>query len=300
MLDPVDLQYAPESTALKINQTGTKMQMRQTRLTRTAAVLMALATVFGLGALFAATPASAVARTYNVNGTFTYAFGEITAIGSFTFDPDSCTSNPCPNAYSNVSFTFTPDFADPNYPVTLTSPRSDSTDQALILEQGSVMTFTLSFDAPVAPSPVPVINTAATSLVTEGGPEDSESFDPVTVDPLPTPTPTPTPTPSPTAALTVESRAANKKLPKAGKATVVHSAGVSPSSAGGIRSIRVSCNSRARGDIKYCRYSKNLGTGKVTVTTLGKAKLTVKVTIKTKSTSPSYQAQTWSQTWKTK
>ena len=96
-----------------------------------------------------------------------------------------------------------------------------------------------------------------------------------------------------------------KTLPRAGKTTVVKSAKVVPSSAGSLKSITVSCKSSsgrmaARGDVRYCSYTKSLKTGKVKVTTYGSKNIKVKVTIVSKPSVAGGEVLRWTKSWSVK
>lgn len=104
--------------------------------------------------------------------------------------------------------------------------------------------------------------------------------------------------------LVVAAAPASKKLPVRTRTVVVSSAEVEPSDVGRVRSIAVSCRPASsrqagRGDVRYCRYTKNLRTGRVTVTPLRRG-IKVKVTIRSKSTADSYTPQVWKRTWRSR
>ena len=96
-----------------------------------------------------------------------------------------------------------------------------------------------------------------------------------------------------------------KKLPRSGTTTVVRSAKVTPSSAGSLRSIKVTCKSSngrvaPRGDVRYCSHTKNLNTGKVKVTTYGSKNVRVKVTIVSEPSTQGGETLRWKQSWAVK
>ncbi|MGA9146844.1 MAG: hypothetical protein WBZ04_04730, partial [Candidatus Nanopelagicales bacterium] len=96
-----------------------------------------------------------------------------------------------------------------------------------------------------------------------------------------------------------------KTLPRTGTTTVVKSAKITPSSAGSLKSITVSCKSTSnraatRGDVQYCSYTKSLKTGKVKVTTYGSKTIKVKVKIVTKPAAAGGEVLRWTKSWSVK
>lgn len=139
------------------------------------------------------------------------------------------------------------------------------------------------------------ISNVPAAVVTEG-----VAFNWTLTDPPPTPPTPPTP-PVANGEHVVTAASTSTKLKAGKKKTVVSSAYVTPSSAGSLKSISVTCRPKskslaARGDVSYCSYTKNLKTGKVTVTPYRKG-LSIKVKVKTKSTDSSYQVESWTKTW---
>ncbi len=272
------------------------------------ATLAIVFSLVGLLALLVASPAKAAPVTYELSMVFSNSpQPDVPIIGTFDFDASACASSPCPTAYSNVSLTQGPitglsipeatyvtadvcnDGVDPcnTFPV---SSGASVLHMEKLLPGSLFIAANIKFGTPLT-NGEPSLDVSGSELYSEFGPFTGSSGSLKAEA---------TPVPPATAALTVNARAASSKLSKGKNTTVVKSASVSPTNAGKVSSIKVSCRSLMRGDVSYCTSTKNLATGKVTVTTHGRAKLTVKVTIKTTSSSPSYQGETWTRQWKTK
>lgn len=284
--------------------------------TRKATAAGAAIALTGAGILAAAVPANAAGVVYTFNAT--YATGG-TLTGTITFDAAACVATgvpECPGAYSDWNLvssaggiygatTYTPANSQVGevssataLSITTPTPLNPTTALNLYFNPGlltagtshSLAPFTLDgteyaslelhaqYLDPPSPDAYRVINA--------GGAE-------IKVDPIP---------PASDGKVTVKTTKL-KKLPNNKRTTVVKSAKVTPSSAGELKSIRVTCIKPLRGDVRgaACTHTKNLRTGKVTVTPLGGKGTAVTVTIKTKAKAGStYQPQTWKKTWSVK
>jgi len=179
---------------------------------------------------------------------------------------------------------------EPDFAVTGQNLGSHATGAGSVKVEGTYTSVTFAVDLEWYS-----ITSVSPQIVGEG-----VAFNWTLTDPPPTPPTPPTP-PVDSGELVVKAASTSTKLKTDKKKTVVSSAYVTPSSAGSLKSISVTCRPKsrslaARGDIAYCGYTKNLKTGKVKVTPYRKG-LSIKVKVKTKSKDSSYQAESWTRTW---
>ncbi|MEI2729116.1 MAG: hypothetical protein V9E85_08380 [Candidatus Nanopelagicales bacterium] len=281
-------------------------------LRRTIAASVGAATVVGLGFAVATTPAQAAPFTYTINATYG-AGGTLT--GTITFDAAACAASAsapdCPEAYTDWNLTSS---ASGVYGQTTYTPTTSE-----VLPTSSASALAIASPAALVVDNI-VLNLAFNPSLAVAG---SHSLAPFTLDDtdyisleLHTQYLSDVPpdaayrlisggtaAAATTASMSVKARSANKSISNSRRTTVVKSAKVRPATAGKLKSIKVSCskNRSMRGDVSYCSYTKNLKTGKVTVTPYAGKGTKVKVTIKTKAKSgSSYTPQTWKRTWSVK
>lgn len=263
------------------------------------------------GALALSAPASAAPVTYEINAT--YATGG-TLTGTITWDAAVCaasaTAPDCPEAYSNwnlvsssgdvySAFTYTPTTSE-------VLPTSNASAVAIAAPPGAMqpetslnLFFNPTLAAPGSHSLAPfsldgtdyVSLELHTAFLTDSPPDKAYRL--ISSGGI---------TAASAGTLKVNARSA-KKLANNKRTTVVKSAKVTPAADGKIKSITVRCapKRQSRGDMRYCTYTKNKKSGKVTVTPLAGRGTTVKVTIKTKPKAGStYEPETWKRTWTVK